>query len=270
MEPNKILSANILDLIFDNRNKEYGAYELRVTYPERIKKSMIVVFIIAAIAVTGAALANSIKPGDESRLMIKELTLEDIKTDVKEPERIEEPKKPEQQPQVETQKLTQFNVVPDEQADKDIPTKDDLEDVKISDATKEGVKDEGLAETKDIDDKKGIVDDKTNKEPEIWTVVEVPAKYDGDWIKFLYRNLNGNVPIDNSAPAGKYNVLIQFVVDKEGNISDIQPLTSHGFGMEQEAIRVLKKAKGWKPGIQNGHEVKSYHRQPITFVVEEQ
>ena len=53
MEVNKILSANILDLVFDNRNKEYGAYELRVTYPERVKKSMIIVFIIAAAAVGG-------------------------------------------------------------------------------------------------------------------------------------------------------------------------------------------------------------------------
>ena len=269
MEPNKILSANILDLIFDDRNKEYGAYELRVTYPQRIKKSLIIVFIIAAIVVTGAALANKLKPDNGSALMIKELTLEDIKPDVKEPEPIPEPKKPEPQPQLQTQKLTQFNVVPDEQADKDIPTKDDLEDVKISDVTKEGVKDEGLTETKDIDKGTGIIEEKT-KEPEIWTVVEVPAKYDGDWTKFLYKNLNANVPIDNSAPAGKYTVLIQFVVDQQGNISDINPLTSYGFGMEQEAVRVLKKAKGWKPGIQNGHEVKSYHRQPVTFIVEEQ
>src|SRR6476661_329245 len=101
MEPNKILSANILDLIFDGRNKEYGAYELRVTYPERVKKSLIVVFIIAAIALTGAALANSFKHDDGTRLMIKELTLEDIKQDVKEPEPIPQQKKPEPQPQVQ-------------------------------------------------------------------------------------------------------------------------------------------------------------------------
>lgn len=269
MEPNKILSANILDLIFDDRNKAYGAYELRVTYPERIKKSLIIVFIIAAVVVTGAALANSLKPGDGSRLMIKELTLEDIKTEEKKPEPIPEPIKPKPQPQVETQKLTQFNVVPDEEADKDIPTIDDLEDVKISDVTKEGVKDEGLVETKEVDKGTGIIEEKAT-EPEIWTHVQVPAKYEGDWIKFLTRNLVADVPVDNGAPAGRYTVLIQFVVDKEGNLSAIEPLTKHGYGMEQEAVRVLKKAKGWKPGIQNGHEVNSYHKQPVTFVVEEQ
>ena len=84
MEPNKILSANILDLIFEDRNKEYGAYELRVTYPERIKKSMIAVFVIAAIAITGAALANSFKPKTEGRIISKEVTIQDIEIEKKE------------------------------------------------------------------------------------------------------------------------------------------------------------------------------------------
>ena len=108
------------------------------------------------------------------------------------------------------------------------------------------------------------------EEPEIWTVVQMPANYNGDWIKFLTRNLNANVPVENEAPVGRYNVIIQFVVDKEGNVSDITALTNYGFGMEQEAIRVLKKAKGWKAGIQEGHAVSSYHKQPITFIVEEE
>ena len=43
MEPNKILSASLLELVFDNRNKAYGAYELRMTYPERIKRSIIAI-----------------------------------------------------------------------------------------------------------------------------------------------------------------------------------------------------------------------------------
>jgi len=271
MEPNKILSANILDLIFDGRNKEYGAYELRVTYPERVKKSMILVFIIAAVVITGAALANSFKSDDGAKLMIKELTLEDIRQDEKEPEPIPEQKQPETQPQVQTEKLTQFNVVPDEQADKDIPTQDDLIDSKIDVEKNDGVKDEGLTDTKDLDNHKDIIEPKNvDDENTIYPMVQIPASYNGDWVKFLTRNLNANTPVDNGAPAGRYNIIIQFVVDKEGNLSDIIALTNYGYGMEQEAIRVLKKAKGWKAGIQNGHEVKSYHKQPITFIVEEQ
>ena len=270
MESNKILSANILDLIFDGRNKEYGAYELRVTYPERIKKSMILVFIIAAVAITGAALANSFKTDNGAKLMIKELTLEDIKQDEKEPEPIPEQKPPEQQPQVQTERLTQFNVVPDEKADEPPPTQDDFKIAEVGLTKQDGVADEGLATTNEIDDKKGIIEEKKNEEPLIWHDVQVPAKYDGDWVKFLTRNLNADVPVGNGAPTGRYNIVIQFVVDQEGNLSDIVAVTNYGYGMEQEAIRVLKKAKGWKPGIQNGHEVKSYHKQPITFIVEEQ
>jgi protein TonB len=56
-------------------------------------------------------------------------------------------------------------------------------------------------------------------------------------------------------------------VDKEGNISDVRPLSSHGFGMEEEAMRVIKKGPKWSPAVQNGRQVKAYRKQPITFVV---
>ena len=176
MEPNKILSANILDLIFDDRNKEYGAYELRVTYPERVKKSLLFVFLIIAVAITGAALASSLKPDDGAKLAFKEMTLEDLKQDEKQPEPIPEQKKPEPKPQVQTEKLTQFNVVPDEEADKDIPDKDDLIDAKIGDEKKDGVKDEGLADAKEIGDNKGIIEPPKNTEPDIYPIVQIPAK----------------------------------------------------------------------------------------------
>jgi protein TonB len=269
MEPNKILSANILDLIFDDRNKEYGAYELRVTYPERIKKALLFVFLLAAIVFTGAALANSLKPDKDARIAYREMNLEEIKPDEKKLEPLPEVKKPDP-PQVKTEKLTVFDVVPDEKADDPPPTQDDIKIAGIDDAKKDGVTDEGLTEVKELSKGTGIIEEKTNVEPEIWPIVQVPAKYDGDWIKFLTRNLNANVPVDNGAPAGRYNIVIQFVVDRDGNLSDIIAVTNYGFGMEQEAMRVLKKAKGWKPGIQNGREVKSYHKQPVTFVVEEQ
>lgn len=71
-------------------------------------------------------------------------------------------------------------------------------------------------------------------------------------------------------PPGTYSVVIQFVVDKEGITSEINPLTHHGFGLEEEAIRVIKKAPKWEPAIQNGYKVKAYHRQVVTFNVLEE
>jgi protein TonB len=65
-------------------------------------------------------------------------------------------------------------------------------------------------------------------------------------------------------------VVIQFIIDKEGKISNITALTKHGFGMEEEVIRLLKKAPNWKPAIQDGRFVKAYRKQPITFMVIEE
>lgn len=61
MQTNKILSAPLVDLIFDGRNKEYGAYELRVHYQKRIKRAMLTTFTIAAMAIGGTVLAGSMK-----------------------------------------------------------------------------------------------------------------------------------------------------------------------------------------------------------------
>ncbi|GEM_PF-2697578 len=102
---------------------------------------------------------------------------------------------------------------------------------------------------------------------DVFTKVEVDAKYPGNWRSFIERNLDVQVASDNGASPGNYTVTIQFIVDIAGNVSDVKALTSVGFGMEQEAVRVVKKSGKWNPGIQNGREVKSYHKLPITFTV---
>jgi len=60
-------------------------------------------------------------------------------------------------------------------------------------------------------------------------------------------------------------VIIEFVVDLDGSMSRIKALTSLGYGMEEEAIRVIKKAGKWSPAIWQGEPVKAYRRQQITF-----
>jgi hypothetical protein len=101
--------------------------------------------------------------------------------------------------------------------------------------------------------------------------VDIEASFpggDNKWRQYLERNANGQVAADNGAPKGTYTVLVQFVVDKEGNISDVQSLTNHGYGMEEEGIRIIRKGPMWNPAIQNGRQVKAYRRQPITFRVD--
>ena len=107
---------------------------------------------------------------------------------------------------------------------------------------------------------------------QVFTKVEIEASFPGgyaEWKGFLKKNLNQNVPVKKGAPEGTYTVITRFKVDKEGNLSQIETETQHGYGMEEEAIRVLKTSGKWIPAQQNGRNVSSYHRQSIIFVVEE-
>lgn len=104
----------------------------------------------------------------------------------------------------------------------------------------------------------------------IFEKVEIEADYPGGvqaWRNYLEKNLDPSVPVDKGAPAGNYMVLVQFVVDKEGNLSEIKSLTNHGYGMEQEVLRIIKNSGKWNPAIQDGRPVKAYRKQPVTFQV---
>lgn len=113
--------------------------------------------------------------------------------------------------------------------------------------------------------------DSTTSENRIFEKVDFEATFPGGlpaWKKHLEKNLKPTVPIDNGAPVGNYTVVVQFIVDKEGVVSDIKALTNFGYGMEQEVIRVIQKGPRWLAANQNGRKVKAYRKQPITFVVE--
>jgi hypothetical protein len=109
-----------------------------------------------------------------------------------------------------------------------------------------------------------------DKDDIVYEKVEIPAFPDGKWRQYLERNISSFNPADEGAPAGTYTTYVQFIVDKEGNISDVKALTNHGYGMEDASIRIIKKGPKWNPAILNQSPVKSYRKQPITFRVEEQ
>ncbi|MCR6720645.1 MAG: TonB-dependent receptor plug domain-containing protein [Chitinophagaceae bacterium] len=112
----------------------------------------------------------------------------------------------------------------------------------------------------------------TKTEP-LFEAVEEAAQPQGGkdgWVKYLQRNLNANIAVENNAPIGKYTVQVRFIVEKDGSINKITPITLHGYGMEEEAVRVIKASGTWIPAKQNGREVRSYRQQPITFVVEKE
>ncbi|MEO7394440.1 MAG: energy transducer TonB, partial [Chitinophagaceae bacterium] len=149
---------------------------------------------------------------------------------------------------------------------------EELKEAKIDVVNQEGIKDENIATPVAIDEGKQIVEEKkVEDENKIFDKVEIEASFpggDSKWRQYLERNANGQVATDNGAPEGTYTTVVQFVVDKEGNISDVRSLTNHGYGMEDEAMRVIRKGPKWTPAVQNGRQVKAYRKQPITFQVQ--
>jgi len=113
----------------------------------------------------------------------------------------------------------------------------------------------------------------TSAAGKIYESVEEEAYFAGGesaWRRYLEQNLNPSVPVDNGAKAGLYTVYIQFVVDIDGKISDIKPLTKHGFGMEAEVMRILRKSPSWVSAIQHGRKVRAYRKQPVSFQIVEE
>lgn len=272
MQTNAILSAPLIDLIFDGRNKAYGAYELRKTYSSRMTKALVITFLLTTLLVSLSFFSRGNRDNRQQVRIVTGVELSDL-PDVEEPEPEPEPQpQPEQSP-VRTEPLTDINIVPDDEQYNPPATVDDLLNAQVGTDRRDGSDFDGIVNTQTpVSPGNGnSVEQPVTPEPdEPLSIVEVDAKFNGNWVRFLERNLDANVPLSNSAPAGRYSVVVRFVVDKEGIVSEITPLTNHGYGMEEEAVRVLKKAAKWEPAIQNGHKVKAYRKQVIVFEVVEE
>jgi len=107
----------------------------------------------------------------------------------------------------------------------------------------------------------------------VYEIVQTEPSFQGgveSWRKYLVKNLNSIVPVKNGAKPGTYTVIVKFIVNKDGSISSIEPLTKHGYGMEDEVIRVISKGPKWIPAQVNGRLVRAYRKQPVTFVMTEE
>ncbi len=275
METNKILSADILDIIFEGRNKEYGAYELRKTYRQRITYALIVTLLLCLLLFLTSIFANSGKK-KQAAVVVADVSLENMKQEEKKPEPPPPPPPPKQEPpKVEITKFTPPKIVKDEEVKEPPPAVEKLEDTKIGTINQEGQKDDNVVAP--VVEQQGTGKVEAPKEEEdynkVFTVVQIPAEFPGGiaaWNKYLERNLNSSVPVDNGAPSGRYTVVLSFIVDKNGNISDITAENDPKYGTKEEAIRVLKKGPSWKPAVQNGRNVIYRHRQSITFQVSDE
>jgi len=278
METNKILTADILDIIFEGKNKEYGAYELRKTYNRRIVTAMVVMAVICLLVFLSQLLGNSGKK-EKNEIIVQDVQLEDIKKEEKKPEPPPPPPPPKPEPpKVEITKFTPPKIVKDEEVKEPPPPVEKLEDTKIGTINQEGKKDEGFVAPPVEEKGTGVVEAPKKVEEDydkVFTKVEKEAKFPGGmdgWKRYLERNLNANVAADDGAPPGNYTVKVQFIVDKEGGISNVQaieiPKACPSCG--PEAVKVIKKGPKWEPAVQNGRNVIYQAIQYVTFQVAEE
>ena len=100
--------------------------------------------------------------------------------------------------------------------------------------------------------------------------INIPAEFPGGqkgWVKYLENNLDRDLPVRKGAPVGKYPVVVSFVVDKEGNLTDVKSENDPGYGTAEETVRLIKDGPKWVPATQNGRNVIYRQRQAIVFVV---
>lgn len=267
MEISTILTADVLDILFEGRNKEYGAYDLRRTYSKRLTISITVMLSALLLCCIGFAVANE-KKKTTDQIVVPVTELIDIKQDQPvEPPPPPPPPKMQEPPKVEILKFTPPVIVHDDQVKKeDMPPENaQVEDTKIGTFKQDGVKDDGLVAPPIETGGKGIIEAPVKQEEDwnkIFTKVEIESEYPGGlpaWQRFLNRNLR---PSDEA----QGTVVIQFLVDKEGNVTNVEAISGPE-ELRSEAVRVIKKSGKWTPAIQNGNPVRSYKKQPIIFRV---
>ena len=273
MEANKILGADILDIVFEGRNKEYGAYELRKTYNRRLTIALIGMAVLCVLLFLGYFLSNTISTGDDKAIVVQDVQLEELKQEEKKELPPPPPPKPPDPPKVEMAKFTPPKIVKDEEVKEEEkpPEVEKLEDTKIGTINQEGVKDEGIVAPPVSDEGKGVVE-APKKVEEDWdktfTKVEIESSYPGGaaaWQRYLIKTLRYPQEAQDNEIQG--TVVVQFIVDKAGVVSDVEAISGPQ-ELRDEAVRVIKKSGQWTPAVQNGRQVKSYKKQPIVFRLE--
>ena len=269
IETSKILQTDLLDLLFDDRNKQYGAYELRKKYNKRMIISVVIMIACCLLFFILFAFAAG-KNKSHRPLKITDLTLVKVEPEVKKQEVIPPPPKT-IQPRIKTIPFTVFKITSDEvKPDEQPPKIDDMEDARIGKVRSDGDNDIGIV-APPISDDKGVIEIPKKQEDDldkIHLTVEIESEYPGgitSWHRFLHKNIR--YPEEAVDREIQGTVLVQFIVDRAGVVSDVEAISGPA-ELRDEAVRVIKKSGNWKPAIQNGREVKSYKRQPIIFKLE--
>lgn len=260
------------DIVFERKNKNYGAYEMRMSSSKRL----IIAFLIAtAIVIFVSFLPALIETVANARSTTENISessvlanLKELEEQVKEKDIIREESAPPEPPLKSTIQFTAPEIVDASEIkdDEEMKSQEDLAEskVQISVATIEGTDEERGIDIADLEQHKVIAEEKK----EILEVVEQLPEFPGGeqaLMKYLANNIKYPSIARETQIQGK--VLVRFVVNKNGEVSDIQIVRSPHISLGNEAVRVVRAMPKWIPGRQNGKTVNVYFTLPVDFLL---
>jgi protein TonB len=270
MEAKQILKADLLDILFEGRNKEYGAYELRKTYNKRITTALIGTVVLILLILIGSAIFNKLNENKTvAPLKTTETTLQQIKPNEPPPPPPPPPPKLPPPPPVATIQFTPPKVVKDEEVIKPPPEIKQIEEAKVDVKTVEGTKDLGIVAPPSDEKGTNVVAPPAEKKEDpdkVFTKVEIEAQFPGGpqaWTRYVTRAIQSQ--IDEFTDADYGTCVVRFIVDKTGTVSDVQATTMKGSKLAEIAVNAIRKGPKWTPAQQNGRFVNAYRLQPVTL-----
>ena len=259
------------EIVFEHRNKEYGAYDLRHTYPKMLTKSFLIgtaVFLVVSLSPFIYMKIQQMNEKDKTEVDAKLVEILDEQPIIEQPKE-EEPPPPPPPKEEEKQEVIQ-NVVPEPKRAPKIETPPPPITKQLETTTglqnQEGVKtpsytppppppSTGKSTTAEV---KPV----TN---EVYDSVDQSAEYPGG-LNGVRRYISDNVDTSGMEGEGQLTVKLKFIVERDGTVSDVKVTQKSGNGdFDSETIRVVKKLKKWTPAKKNGENVRSYYSIPSTM-----
>jgi len=262
------MEKSLNDIVFEGRNKQYGAYALRKGYKQTMQKSVLLGVTLFLLMIMLPDLYARLVPERKAKdiAYIVEARPINIRPE-KEPERKTIPEPP--KPVVNTVKSKAFIVLPDPAVEEDYtpPTTTELEGANPGQETAQGTGGIALVE-KPVERIETIVESAVVERPAVEEVdfaEESPSFIGGmeGMSAFLQKNLK--YPSRASRVGVQGRVFVQFTVGSDGKIENVKSVKGIGFGCDEEAERVVKLMPSWKPGKQSGRAVRVRYTLPISF-----
>ena len=269
-----LTSKDWCELIFKDRNKEYGAYDMRLDTPKRHNLATLIVIVVVILVITLPMLIKFITPEKENKIVVNEVTtLAKLpEAEIKRNEELQPMMKPTTPPPPlkSTIKFTAPVIKKDEEVgeEDEIKSQDELAargNVAISIAD---VKGNDEIDGQDIADFKDFVAPEVEEE-EVYIIVEqMPGFPGGEEALLKYISDHIEYPTMAVERGIEGRVTVRFVVNKDGYVQDVTVIRGLHELLDKEAVRVIQSLPRWNPGKQNGVAVAVYYNVPVNFTLQ--